>query len=221
MNSRYLRSTGGRLFLGAALLLLLSGSATGFPGSGNGKRPSRIFSPPSLTHQIFQYVDWKYVDPGRARPDNLLKGAFKHLETRYPEILIERDKEGGSVTVKVDEKEKSFTLVQDPTFSEAATVIEEVLAFASPLLKDDAGDEKMLRYMTINGALRELDPHSNVFSMKHFKDFKVRTSGSFGGIGFTFGVHGGDLTITSPDTVRPRKSPLRRCFPESTPAELT
>ena len=196
MNYRYLRSTGGRFFLGAILLLLLSGSATGFP-SGE-KHSSRIFSPPSLTHQIFQYVDWKYVDPGRARPDNLLEGAFKHLETRYPEILIERDREKGAVTVKVDEKERLFTLARDPTFSEAATVIEEVLAFAGPLVKEDTDDEKMLRYMTINGSLRELDPHSNVFSMKHFKDFKVRTSGSFGGIGFTFGVHDGDLTIISP-----------------------
>ncbi|MFC1657105.1 S41 family peptidase [Candidatus Moduliflexota bacterium] len=175
-----------------AILLLSSSVALAFPNRGG-----RLFTPPSLTHQVFQYVEWKYVDPERSLPDNLIDGAFKSLETRYPEILIERDPDRGEIVVRVDEKAARFPLAPDPKYGDAATVIEDTLAFASPLLKDEV-DEKMLRYMTINGALKELDPHSNVFSKKHYKDFKIRTSGSFGGIGFTFGIQDGDLTIISP-----------------------
>jgi len=174
-----------------AMLLLSSSAALAFPNSG------RLFAPPSLTHQVFQYVEWKYVDPERSLPDHLIDGAFKSLETRYPEILIERDPDRGEIVVRVDEKAARFPLAPDPKYGDAAKVIEDTIAFASPLLKDEV-DEKMLRYMTINGALRELDPHSNVFSKKHYKDFKIRTSGSFGGIGFTFGIQDGDLTIISP-----------------------
>jgi carboxyl-terminal processing protease len=178
--------------LALALLPLLSLSATGFPLDSG-----RYFSPPSLTHQVFQYVDWKYVDAERARPENLLRGAFKSLETRYPEILIDWDEDAGNLTVSVDEETRSFTTGEELSYRASATLLEDILAFASPRLKD-ISDAEMIRYMTLNGALSELDPHSNVFGQKHYNDFKVRTSGSFGGIGFTFGIHEGDVTIISP-----------------------
>jgi carboxyl-terminal processing protease len=182
----------GMVLLGAALLLF-----PGSPGHGFPSKAGRFFAPPSVTHQVFQYVEWKYVDLDRAQPGSLLDGALKDLETRYPRILIDKDEGAGELVVRVDKERSTFGLKETMTHNEAATLLEEVLVFVTPLLKDET-DEKTLRYMTINGALRELDPHSNIFSQKHYKDFKIRTSGSFGGIGFTFGIHEGDLTIISP-----------------------
>jgi carboxyl-terminal processing protease len=178
--------------LALALLPLLGLSAQGFP-----QNSGSYFSPPSLTHQVFRYVDWKYVDAERARPENLLRGAFKSLETRYPEILIDWDEDTGDLTVSVDEEKRRFTTEEELSTTASATLLEDILAFVSPRL-EGVSDEEMVRYMTLNGALSELDPHSNVFGQKHYSDFKVRTSGSFGGIGFTFGIHEGDLTIISP-----------------------
>ena len=193
MQHRWYKAKQNLLFFGgAAVLLLVSGTALSYPSRGN-----QFLAPRTLTHQVFQYVEWKYVDPDRSRPENLLEGAFKYLETNYPEILVEKDQEKGEVVVQVDTKERRFPLGGSPTYGEAATLIEDIIAFSSPLISDEV-EEKMYRYMTINGALRELDPHSNVFSQKHYKDFKIRTSGSFGGIGFTFGIQEGDLMIISP-----------------------
>jgi carboxyl-terminal processing protease len=182
----------GTALLGAALLLFPGSPVHGFPS-----KSGRFFAPPSVTHQVFQYVEWKYVELDRAQPERLLDGALKDLETRYPRILIDKNEVAGELVVRVDKEESRFGLKEAMTHNEAATLLEDVLAFVTPLLKDET-DEKTLRYMTINGALRELDPHSNIFSQKHYKDFKIRTSGSFGGIGFTFGIHDGDLTIISP-----------------------
>jgi len=179
------------LLAGLALCLLLPAGASSFPVS-----PGSYFSPTTITHQVFQYVDWKYVEPDRAHPENLLRGAFKTLETRYPEVLVDWE-EGVAVSVTVDEEEKSIATAPKITSSAAAAVLEAVLAFVSPRIQDEI-EPDMVRYMTLNGALSELDPHTNVFGKKHYKDFKVRTSGSFGGIGFTFGIHEGDLTIISP-----------------------
>ncbi len=174
-------------------LLLVSGSALGFPKGSS----SHFVTPSSLTHQVFRFVDWKYVDPDRSRPEDLLEGAFKHLENRYPEILIDWNRSAGKVTVRFDEQVRGFDLSEGFGYAESAQLLEDILSFTSPLLEDEV-EPDLLRYMTINGALSELDPHSNVFSQKHYKDFKVRTSGSFGGIGFTFGIHEGDLVIISP-----------------------
>jgi carboxyl-terminal processing protease len=176
----------------ALCLLLLPAGASAFPVS-----PGSYFSPSTITHQVFQYVDWKYVDPDRAHPEDLLRGAFKTLETRYPEVLVDWDEGATSVSVTVDAEEKTFATPAKLTHSAAAATLEGVLTFVSPRIQDDI-DADMVRYTTLNGALSELDPHTNVFAKKHYKDFKVRTSGSFGGIGFTFGIHEGDLTIISP-----------------------
>ena len=81
--------------------------------------------------------------------------------------------------------------------ADIARVIDQVVDFVAERLGADVEKDKLL-YLAVNGALRELDPHTNIFSMKHFKDFKTSTSGSFGGIGFTFNAVDGELTIISP-----------------------
>lgn len=193
MTLRSLKICGAAAGAGLLFLALAGLPAESFP---TGSRSS-FFTPPSLTHQVFQYVDWKYVDPERSEPSDLLRGALMDLEKRYPAVLIDWEPGSDTVIAKVDEKSTSIPVPVELGYSAAAEAIESVLAFVAPLIDHDV-DEQMLRYMTLNGALGELDPHSNVFSQKHYKDFKVRTSGSFGGIGFTFGVHDGDLTIISP-----------------------
>lgn len=123
------RKSIGALFLAAILLTFMVGlhyePASGFPEKSGS---SRFFSPPSLTHQVLQYVDWKYVDPGRAQPMRLLKGSFRNLETQYPEVVIELLEESGEVTVRIDERKEKFTFRPNPDFQEAATLLEKVLA---------------------------------------------------------------------------------------------
>lgn len=148
-----------------------------------------------ITHQVFWYVQKKYVEPERAEPRGMLQGALQALETQYPEVLVEVV--GDRATVRVDEVSQAFDLKRADRFSAAAELLNEVLGFVHAQLGDEV-DKKDLFYFALNGALDNLDPHSNVFSPKHFKEFMIGTRGSFGGIGFVFGIRDGDMTIITP-----------------------
>lgn len=50
----------------------------------------------------------------------------------------------------------------------------------------------------INGMLLELDPHSNYMDKDMYNEFKVETSGEFGGLGITIGMKDKILTVISP-----------------------
>ncbi|HSH68404.1 MAG TPA: S41 family peptidase, partial [Deferrisomatales bacterium] len=176
--------------------LTVGGLVQAFPGSG-GKSlvPSLGDTYQQITHQVFWYVQKKYVEPERAEPRGMLKGALQALETQYPEVLVEID--GERATVRVDEVSQTFDLKRSDRFSAAAELLNEVLGFVQAQLGDEV-DKKDLFYFALNGALDNLDPHSNVFSPKHFKEFMIGTRGSFGGIGFVFGIRDGDMTIITP-----------------------
>lgn len=50
----------------------------------------------------------------------------------------------------------------------------------------------------INGMLFELDPHSNYMDKEMYNEFKVETTGEFGGLGITIGMKDKVLTVISP-----------------------
>jgi carboxyl-terminal processing protease len=59
-------------------------------------------------------------------------------------------------------------------------------------------DTKKLIYGGIKGMLASLDPHTNFLPPEIFKEFKVETSGEFGGIGIEISVQDDVLTVISP-----------------------
>jgi len=184
------------VFVSLLVALVLGGLVQAFPGSG-GKPLTQSLgdSYEQITHQVFWYVQKKYVEPERATSRGLVEGAFRALETQYPEVLVEVV--GDQATVRVDQVSQGFDLKRAERFSSAAEVLNEVLGFVGNQLGAEV-DKKELFYFALNGALDNLDPHSNVFSPKHFKEFMIGTRGSFGGIGFVFGIRDGDMTIITP-----------------------
>ncbi len=183
----------------AALLVLgTAGLAVSFPGSKPGGLFHGFGDPyPRIVRQVFYYVQKKYVDPERADPRRLLQGAFEALENQYPEVLVELSADGGTATVQVDEEVKTFDLTGVTSLTKAADVLNTVLRFVSARLGDEV-DRQDVYYFALNGALSKLDPHSSVFSPKHFKEFMIGTRGTFGGIGFVFGIRDGEMTIITP-----------------------
>jgi carboxyl-terminal processing protease len=183
------------------LLALLAAVAMGglgqaFPGAGGNRLVQSLGDTyQQITHQVFWYVQKKYVEPERADPRGMLQGAFQSLETQYPEVLVEVAED--QATVRVDQVSQVFSLQRADRFSSAAELLNEVLGFVHAQLGDEV-DKKDLFYFALNGALSNLDPHSNVFSPKYFKEFMIGTRGSFGGIGFVFGIRDGDMTIITP-----------------------
>lgn len=175
---------------------LFGGLVQAFQGAGGANFLHAFKDPyPRIVNQVFYHIEKKYVEPERASPRKMLEGAFAALETSYPEIVVNLSEDGGSARVRVDEIEKTFSLASaSDDFSKAADALNTVLAFIEANLHSEV-EKKDVYYFALNGALTELDPHSNVFSPKHFNEFMISTRGSFGGIGFVFGIRDGAMSI--------------------------
>ena len=186
----------------AALVILLKVAPLPAFGPGMGARPGaaagHMTSSQSVTNQAFMYIDAFYVDPKRVVPITLLESAFRSIESQYPEVVVDLAADKKSVAVQARGFERTFDLSSLAGSADIARVIDQVVSFVAERLGPEVVEKDKLLYLTVNGALRELDPHTNIFNMKHFKDFKTSTSGTFGGIGFTFNVADGELTIISP-----------------------
>ncbi len=180
------------------LVLALGGLVQAFPGGEKNGLFHSLGDPyPRIVHQVFYHVEKKYVAPERASPRKLVEGALRALETQYPQVIVDLHEEKGTATVRVDTVEKTFDLKPADRFSSAADVLNTVLTFVSANLGGDV-EKRDLYYFALNGALGALDPHSNALNPKHFKEFMIGTRGSFGGIGFVFGIRDGDMTIITP-----------------------
>lgn len=59
-------------------------------------------------------------------------------------------------------------------------------------------DTKKLIYGAINGMLSSLDPHSSFLPPDMYKELKIETKGSFGGLGIEITIKDGYLTVISP-----------------------
>jgi carboxyl-terminal processing protease len=59
-------------------------------------------------------------------------------------------------------------------------------------------DTKKLIYGAINGMLSSLDPHSSFMPPDMYKEMKIDTKGSFGGLGIEITIKDGFLTVISP-----------------------
>lgn len=189
------------LKLFAAILtvgVFLAAGVSAYDRTGAGKMYHMFGDPyPRIITQAFAYVDRQYVEPKRAVPQKMLEGAFKGLETRFPPVRIDVDGEKSKVLVKVGDAQKQISTAAASDLDGTAKVVNEVLDFISPLLE---GEEKKedIYYAAINGAVSELDPHSSAINPSQFKEFMIGTRGSFGGIGFIFGIKKGEMSIISP-----------------------
>ncbi|HWR98688.1 MAG TPA: S41 family peptidase, partial [Candidatus Methanoperedens sp.] len=190
------------LVAAAALALFLRAAPLPAFGPGSGGRTGMpadhgSLAAQSIASQALTYIDAFYVDPKRVAPMAMLESAFRTVESQYPEVIVDLAADKKSVAVRARGFEKSFDLTKVEGTAGVARTIDDIVAFVAERLGEDVEKDKLL-YLAVNGALRALDPHTNIFSRKHFKDFKTSTSGTFGGIGFTFNVLDGEITIISP-----------------------
>ncbi|HEY5997924.1 MAG TPA: S41 family peptidase [bacterium] len=191
----------GLLTAAALALFLRAAPLPAFPPSGSRGQgqsgPHAALGNQSIAGQALTYIDAFYVDPRRIVPATMLESAFRAIEGQSPEIIVDLAADKHSVTVRARGFDRTFDVAGVQSLAGVARTLDDIVDFAAERLGADI-DKTTLTYMAVNGALRALDPHTNVFSMKHFKEFKTSTSGTFGGIGFTFNVVDGEITIVSP-----------------------
>ncbi|ACM21004.1 periplasmic carboxy-terminal processing protease [Geotalea daltonii FRC-32] len=80
---------------------------------------------------------------------------------------------------------------------ESIELFTDVLSIVKKSYVEDV-DTKKLIYGAINGMLSSLDPHSSFMPPDTYKEMKIDTKGSFGGLGIEITIKDGILTVISP-----------------------
>lgn len=149
---------------------------------------------PIFTRTLF-HVRESYFDKNRLNPKRMLVGALDFLQRDVPEILIDRqpERDPKTVTVRVNGKEKAFSLDGVDAPWSLRSKLQEIFKFIQPNLHPVAPSEEARRLVEIesaatNGMLYTLDPHSVLLDVESFKDMRMTTQGKFGGLGIVIGM---------------------------------
>lgn len=150
-----------------------------------------------LAGVVCSYLDRLYVEPDRIKPKEMLKESLTWLERLIPEVRVDINDEAEEIKISVDELSKTIDFSRVRRLSELYKTLNDALHFIND---NKTGKTKAedIEYAAINGMLSQLDPHSVVFPPKDYTEFKIGTSGKFGGLGMVVGLRDGILTVISP-----------------------
>lgn len=148
---------------------------------------------------VSSYVNRLYVDPDRIKTVEMLKEALSWEERIIPEVLVDFPESTTTGKVTVDDVSKAYDLSKIHRSKDMVEILHDALTFIntnrSPTEILTASD---IEYTAINGMLTQLDPHSIILPPKEFGEFKIGTTGKFGGLGMVVGLREGVLTVISP-----------------------
>lgn len=148
---------------------------------------------------VSSYVNRLYVDPERIKTVEMLKEALSWEERIIPEVLVDFPESTHTGKVTVDDVSKAYDLSRIHRPKDMVEILHDALTFINtnrqPSEILSASD---IEYTAINGMLTQLDPHSIILPPKEFNEFKIGTTGKFGGLGMVVGLRDGMLTVISP-----------------------
>ena len=146
---------------------------------------------------VCSYINRFYVEPDRIKPKEMLKESLSWLERIIPEVQVSVNNKTEKIEILVDETSKVVDFSKVRRLGELYNTLNEVLHFVNDNKHHEIKTED-IEFAAINGMLSQLDPHSVVFPPKDFDEFKIGTSGKFGGLGMVVGLRDGILTVISP-----------------------
>ncbi len=148
---------------------------------------------------VSSYVNRLYVDPERIKTVEMLKEALSWEERIIPEVLVDFPEGAKTGKVTVDDVSKAYDLAKINRPKDMIEILQDALTFINTNRQTTeiltASD---IEYTAINGMLTQLDPHSVILPPKEFSEFKIGTTGKFGGLGMVVGLREGVLTVISP-----------------------
>ncbi len=150
-----------------------------------------------LLSKVVDYIEKYYVDPERIDAKEMLKSALNQLEKSVAEIQVDFPEETELAIMRIDQASRIFSLRSVTSLRALVIKMQEVYAFIQQHLPLSIPPKDM-EYAAINAMLQTLDPHSNLLVPEAFKEFRVESSGSFGGLGMVVGIRDGQLTIVAP-----------------------
>ncbi|MCP5006289.1 MAG: PDZ domain-containing protein [Planctomycetes bacterium] len=146
---------------------------------------------------VCSYLSRLYVEPERIVPKEMLREATSWLERIIPEVLVNIDEDAEEIQIFVNETSETIDTSRVRRLKDLYRTLSDILRFVNEHKSDKVKTED-IEYAAINGLLSQLDPHSIVFPPVDFKEFKIGTSGKFGGLGMVVGMRDGILTVISP-----------------------
>ena len=146
---------------------------------------------------VCSYINRFYVEPDRIKPKEMLKESLSWLERIIPEVQVSVNDKTEKIEILVDEASKVVDFSKVRRLGELYNTVNDVLHFVNDNKHHEIKTED-IEFAAINGMLSQLDPHSVVFPPKDFDEFKIGTSGKFGGLGMVVGLRDGILTVISP-----------------------
>ncbi len=148
-----------------------------------------------VLNQAFHFIETNYVDPQAIDPFRMFQSASKELERSVPPLIVKEANK--TFEVNLDDK-KIFLPISNPmAIRNLASPLSRLLGFLSTFYTGRP-EEKDRLYLTMNGVMDTLDPHSNYLPPKVYNEFKIGTKGNFGGLGIVIGIRDGDLTVIAP-----------------------
>ncbi len=146
---------------------------------------------------VCSYLNRLYVEPERIVPKEMLRESASWLERIIPEVLVNIDEKAEEIEIMINENSETIDTSRVKRLSDLYKTLSDVLRFVNEHKSDKVKAED-IEYAAINGLLSQLDPHSIVFPPVDFTEFKIGTSGKFGGLGMVVGMRDGILTVISP-----------------------
>ena len=158
---------------------------------------AKEFAEAEVFGQTLQYLSKNYYDTESLNPRDLLKEALLGVSRNVPEVVVDYPDKGNSFTVEVNGAKKKIGIpkLNDPT--DMLPAIQEAFTFIAQNYDGETALED-IQYVSINGMLKSLDPHSALLPPKVFNEFKTQTEGEFGGIGIVIGLKDEELTVIAP-----------------------
>lgn len=148
---------------------------------------------------VSSYVNRLYVDPERIKSVEMLKEALAWEERIVPEVLADFSEHTNTGKVTVDDISKTYDLSKIHRTKDMVEILHDALTFINANRQSsEVTTASDLEYTAINGMLTQLDPHSIILPPKEFDEFKIGTTGKFGGLGMVVGLRDGVLAVISP-----------------------
>ncbi|MFO0792662.1 MAG: MXAN_5808 family serine peptidase [Candidatus Brocadiaceae bacterium] len=148
---------------------------------------------------VSSYVNRMYVDPDRIKTVEMLKEALSWEERLIPEVLTDFTENTNTETITVDDVSKTYDLSKIHRTKDMVEILQDALTFINARSRlNDPLTTNDIEYTAINGMLTQLDPHSIILPPKEFDEFRIGTTGKFGGLGMVVGTREGILTVISP-----------------------
>lgn len=147
---------------------------------------------------VCSYVERLYVYPERIRPKKMLAEALIRLEKVIPELLVDVDENYETIGININDNVVVLDITNINNLRDTSNALKNILVFITKNKRTAKISAEDILYEGLNGLLSPLDPHSVVLPPKEFNEFKIGTSGQFGGLGMVVGIREGMLTVISP-----------------------